>query len=1077
MSRRRAPRGAAAARLQRAALGSRAGCASGEPASPAGGGDLPPAGPIAKPSADSAGDLPELRLASWRGISFCPFCGAALAQTPAAARSRGAEGRHRAVRRPRRLHRARGAARPGGRARAARALPRHSSLRAGALRRHGREVHRRRGDGAVRGAGRARGRPRAGRAGGARDPRLGCGAGRASSRCGSRSTPARRWSRSDARPERGRGDGRRRRGQHGRAPAGGRAGRTGSSSASTTYRATGGDRLPRGGAGRRQGEERADPGLGGARGAVARSASTSPAGGAPLVGRGRELELLVATLARVREERSPQLVTIVGVPGIGKSRLVARALPRRSTTTPSSSRWRQGRSLPYGEGVDLLGAGEIVKAAGGHPRERHAGAGRGEARPRRRPARCRRVGARTGSSGICARSPGSPSEEPTRRRAERRSPPGAASSRRSPRSGRSCSCSRICTGPTTRCSTSSTSWSSGRAACRCSCSRPLAPSSLQRRPGWGGGKPNALTISLSPLSDEDTAAPRPGAARAAAARRRTQEALLGRAGGNPLYAEQYARVLLERGDVSELPETVQGIIAARLDALSERREAAAAGRGRGREGLLAGRRRGGRRRRPDAGRGAAVRARAQGVRPALARLVGRGRERVRVPPPADPRHRLRPDPARSTLAEAPARGGLDRVARPPRGSGRDARPPLPAGARAGRGRRARLGGARRVGKARPTRCRRPGLVAVRGRGCRTSLRRRASAVAGGRSRAGPAALPPGRSRGESGWRRSRAAGGGTRRAACRRGRTQGRGGGDASFHGLLDARPPRARRRACRPGGSLDRRRTAESLHRLGPRAHGLAREHRRRQREGDRARVGGACSGGGAGLGRGCSAKRCPCSGCCGCTWAIGVGSRTSSAASRWPGTPGLSACCCAHTTRWPWRTRFSATSTPGMQPASKARVSPGRSALRLDARWFQGCWPIITTVAASGTRRCEWPTNTSSAIEAGSPHYNAFQDWVIRAQMRAARGDVRRGDARCGKRARRRASPCGPAGRVLRAARVRKHLFPRRGARPGRPARPRAHRGPGERPRRPVRRDQLPRLRGGSSSPRPRAGSCWLR
>src|SRR4051794_19156882 len=43
---------------------------------------------------------------------------------------------------------------------------------------------------------------------------------------------------------------------------------------------------------------------------------------APLVGRGRELGLLVSTLERVQEERSPQLVTLAGVPGIGKSRLV-----------------------------------------------------------------------------------------------------------------------------------------------------------------------------------------------------------------------------------------------------------------------------------------------------------------------------------------------------------------------------------------------------------------------------------------------------------------------------------------------------------------------------------------------------------------------------------------------------------------------------------------------------------------------------------------------------------------------------------------------------------------------------------
>ena len=48
-----------------------------------------------------------------------------------------------------------------------------------------------------------------------------------------------------------------------------------------------------------------------------------------------------------------------------------------------------------------------------------------------------------------------------------------------------------------------------------------------------------------------------------------QEELLARAGGNPLYAEQFARSLLERGELLEVPETVQGIIAARLDALSE----------------------------------------------------------------------------------------------------------------------------------------------------------------------------------------------------------------------------------------------------------------------------------------------------------------------------------------------------------------------------------------------------------------------------------------------------------------------------------------------------------------------------
>src|SRR5437764_649914 len=45
-------------------------------------------------------------------------------------------------------------------------------------------------------------------------------------------------------------------------------------------------------------------------------------GAAPLVGRARELDLLFTALERAKEEPSPQLVTLVGVPGIGKSRLV-----------------------------------------------------------------------------------------------------------------------------------------------------------------------------------------------------------------------------------------------------------------------------------------------------------------------------------------------------------------------------------------------------------------------------------------------------------------------------------------------------------------------------------------------------------------------------------------------------------------------------------------------------------------------------------------------------------------------------------------------------------------------------------
>ena len=84
-------------------------------------------------------------------------------------------------------------------------------------------------------------------------------------------------------------------------------------------------------------------------------------------------------LDRVREERSPQLVTLVGVPGIGKSRLVYE-LSQIVDAEPELISWRQGRSLPYGEGVSFWALGGDGEGAGGHPRDRRRRGGRGEAR-------------------------------------------------------------------------------------------------------------------------------------------------------------------------------------------------------------------------------------------------------------------------------------------------------------------------------------------------------------------------------------------------------------------------------------------------------------------------------------------------------------------------------------------------------------------------------------------------------------------------------------------------------------------------------------------------------------------------
>ena len=96
------------------------------------------------------------------------------------------------------------------------------------------------------------------------------------------------------------------------------------------------------------------------------------------------------------------------------------------------------------------------------------------------------------------------------------------------------------------------------------------PELYDMRPGWGGGRRNSATLGLSPLSDEDTARLVSSLLERSVMPAETQAALLERAGGNPLYAEQFVRMLGESGasPARDLPETVQALIAARLDTLA-----------------------------------------------------------------------------------------------------------------------------------------------------------------------------------------------------------------------------------------------------------------------------------------------------------------------------------------------------------------------------------------------------------------------------------------------------------------------------------------------------------------------------
>jgi predicted ATPase len=86
---------------------------------------------------------------------------------------------------------------------------------------------------------------------------------------------------------------------------------------------------------------------------------------APFVGRREELAGLRAAFDRTREERTCELVTIVGAPGVGKSRLARELL----TDVGDEARVLVGRCLPYGEGITYGPLVEIVsQAADAHVR-------------------------------------------------------------------------------------------------------------------------------------------------------------------------------------------------------------------------------------------------------------------------------------------------------------------------------------------------------------------------------------------------------------------------------------------------------------------------------------------------------------------------------------------------------------------------------------------------------------------------------------------------------------------------------------------------------------------------------------
>ena len=258
----------------------------------------------------------------------------------------------------------------------------------------------------------------------------------------------------------------------------------------------------------------------------------------PFIGREIDLAMLKGIFDKTVAATSPQLVTVVGEPGLGKSRIVAE-LGAYIDTKPDLITWRQGRCLPYGEGITFWALGEIVKAHAGilesdapdvATTKLEAVLPEGEERPWFRQRLLPLLGIEATSS----------AEREELFTAWRRFLEQIAEER-----------------PTVLVF-EDLHWADDamlafleHLADRAE-AVPLMivgtarPELFERHPDYGSGLRNATPINLGPLSEEETARLVSALLETAVLPVELQRPILERAGGNPLYAEEFVRLLRDK---------------------------------------------------------------------------------------------------------------------------------------------------------------------------------------------------------------------------------------------------------------------------------------------------------------------------------------------------------------------------------------------------------------------------------------------------------------------------------------------------------------------------------------------------
>ncbi|HXW80687.1 MAG TPA: AAA family ATPase [Acidimicrobiales bacterium] len=286
---------------------------------------------------------------------------------------------------------------------------------------------------------------------------------------------------------------------------------------------------------------------------------------APFVGRRTEIDLLRDSLERSVREHTVQLMTIAGEPGVGKTRLVFE-FRQWAEAHHADLAWRQGRCLPYGDGITYWALGEVVKA--------QAGIAENDP-PELAVAKLSESVANT-------------VDEAERPWVEAKLAalvglgPGGGGDRADAFAAWTCFLEGVGACSPLVMVVEDLHWSdpplveflehvldfAGPARILLICT--ARPELYERHPGWGGGKRNSSTVALPPLTDVETTELVTGLLARAALRPGLQEGLRERSGGNPLYAEELVRVMVERGQEAAdmVPHGVHAVIAARIDLLA-----------------------------------------------------------------------------------------------------------------------------------------------------------------------------------------------------------------------------------------------------------------------------------------------------------------------------------------------------------------------------------------------------------------------------------------------------------------------------------------------------------------------------